>query len=66
MKFRIVKLNNFSGEAASIYFVTLDEVKETLFDHFIAEHLTLHKSELSSIIERIKSMVTKTGARDFF
>lgn len=66
MRFRIVKLDNFSGEAASVYSVVLDEDKKTLFDHFISENLTLHKSELLSIIERIKSMVTKTGAREYF
>jgi len=66
MKFRFVKLENLSGEAASIYSVIMDYNKETLFDHFISEHIISYKSELLFIISRIKSMGTITGAREHF
>jgi len=67
MKFKIVKLINYSGVRASVYSVIIDDDSETLFDRFTKEYVGLYKDELSDIAKRIRSMATETGARkDFF
>jgi len=44
MKCKIVKLDQFSGDAASIYSVYIDNEKKTLFDKFIEENINSFKS----------------------
>jgi len=67
MKFKIVKLNQFSGNKATVYSIVLNNDKETLFNKFIRENETLFKSETKNILERLITIGHKTGARsDFF
>jgi hypothetical protein len=62
--FRIVKMSGLSGGAASIYSVYLDDSDKTAFEKFLAENVANHEEELISIISRLKSMGTVTGARE--
>lgn len=63
LKFRIVKLDELSGEAITSYSILPDNDEVTLFDKFLIENNTL-KSELKDIIARLKVMGNKTGARE--
>jgi len=63
MKCKIVKLDQFSGDAASIYSVYIDNEKKTLFDKFIEENINSFKSELLDMIQRLKVIGKSTGAR---
>ena len=51
MKFRIVKLEELSGDLTSIYSVLLDDDKHTLFENFISENRYSFKSELIGNLE---------------
>ncbi|MBW8050528.1 MAG: hypothetical protein FVQ77_09355 [Cytophagales bacterium] len=66
MKYKLVKLSNFSGEEASIYSVYMEDLKKTLFDVFLEENKNSFKSELKDILQRIKVIGSKTGAREQF
>ena len=66
MRFRIVKLKDFSDDRASIYSVILNDDNETLFDYFMLEYHDSFKSELLDIISRIRTIGSKTGAREHF
>jgi hypothetical protein len=64
MKSRLVKLSNFSGNAASIYSVIVGDDNKTLFDNFISENKSLFISEIKDIVGRLKTIGEKEGARD--
>ena len=64
MKFRIVKLNQLSGNKASIYTVYYDDLQKTSLEIFIYQNKNLLLSELNDIISRLKVIGTKTGARE--
>ncbi|HAF27919.1 MAG TPA: hypothetical protein DCG75_02625 [Bacteroidales bacterium] len=67
MKCKIVKLDQFSGDEASVYSIYLDKAKSTLFEEFMKENIISFKSELIDIVKRLKVIGSKTGARgDFF
>lgn len=66
IRFKLVKDEKLSGDEASVYMVFLIEKQRTLFDQFIDENKNLFKSELKDIINRIKVMGHKTGARKQF
>lgn len=66
MKFKIVKLNQFSGDEAGVYSVVLNNDNETLLNKFVRENVILFKSETKNILERLISIGHKTGARSHF
>lgn len=66
MKFKIVKLNQFSGSKAGIYSVVLNNDNETLLNKFVRENEISFKSETKNIIERLISIGHITGARSQF
>lgn len=66
MKCKIVKLDQFSGDEASVYSVYMDEAKSTLFEEFMKENIISFKSELIDIVKRLKTIGSKTGAREGF
>lgn len=70
MKCKLVKLNKFSGQEASIYTVLLADENgsftESLFDIFIKENKTLFLSEIKNIFTRLKTIGNDTGARETF
>ena len=63
MKFKIVKLNQFSGNKAGVYSVVLNNDEETLFNKFVRENIISFKSETKDILKRIYSIGHSTGAR---
>lgn len=66
MKYKLVKLLNLSGNAASIYSIEVDDLGKTLFDVFLGENRISFKNELSDILQRIKTIGNITGAREQF
>jgi hypothetical protein len=66
MKYRIVELTNFTGNAATIYSIVLNDDNKTLFDKFIEEHLNSFKNEIIFILDRLEAMGNETGARYSF
>ena len=56
MKFKIVKLNQFSGSKTGIYSVVLNNENETLLNKFVRENEISFKSETKNIIERLISI----------
>ena len=66
MKYRLLKINNLSGKAASIYSIRFDKKQKTSIEVFISENKNLYLSELNDIIIRLKTIGKKTGAREQF
>lgn len=66
MKWRIEKITQLSGNKASVYSVVIDDEKETLFEKFLSENKTIFKSEISDIVQRLRTIGFKTGAREFY
>ncbi len=66
MKCKLKKLTHLSGNKASIYSVIIDDEDKTLFEEFLAENFTSYLSEIKDISIRLKTIGTKTGARDNF
>ena len=66
MDYKIVKLDELSGEHASIYSIFDIEKEKTLFDIFLSENKSLFLSELNDIYKRLKVIGSKTGAREQF
>ncbi|MGV8093507.1 MAG: hypothetical protein AB2L24_16730 [Mangrovibacterium sp.] len=66
MKFKIVQLEQFKGYEAGIYSIYLFDEQQTLFDCFVRENVNSFKSEILDIIGRIRTINTKTGAREKF
>ena len=64
MKCELVRLTRFSGEHASVYTVKVDDAPMTLFENFIAENRSTHKSELNDILSRLHTIGKHTGARE--
>ncbi|KPM46587.1 hypothetical protein [Jiulongibacter sediminis] len=66
MKWKLVMLEEYSGNHASVYSVILNEENGTLYENFIEENLTSFKSEIQDIHKRLVTIGTKTGAREGF
>jgi len=66
MKYRLVKIEALSGNRASIYTIVDDDSDISLFENFILEHKNSFKDEITDIFKRLKSIGTKTGAREHF
>ena len=66
MNVRLVKLDEFSGIAASVYSLLDLDKNQTLFDVFLQENLSFN-NEIKSILYKINTISSKKGAReDFF
>lgn len=63
MKFTIQKMPRLSGHKASIYTVFIEEDNETLFDRFLRENKTDFPNQIKDILQRLRSVAHKTGAR---
>lgn len=66
MKCRLVKLDNLSGEMASVYSLYLFDEKTTLLERFILENKKNHIEEVTEILNKLKVIGTNTGAREQF
>lgn len=66
MKFKIVKLHQFSGNKAGVYSVVLNNDEETLLNKFVRENKISFKSETKDILKRLYSIGHSTGARSQF
>jgi len=66
MKFALIKLNKLSGNGASIYAIKFEGEAETSLDKFIIENSASFKSETNDIVQRLRSIGHKTGARAQF
>ena len=66
MKSKLVKLDQFSGNKASVYGVWFDDSQKTSFDSFLFENKNVFLSELKDIISRLKGIGNATGAREQF
>lgn len=53
MKHKLVELEDFTGSAATIYSVVINDEDETLFDKFVKENISLFKSEILSAAKNI-------------
>ncbi len=65
MKIELVKSPSLSGKYATIYDVWIDD-NTSLFDRFLAEYFPTHESEILSIVDKIRIIAQKTGARANF
>ena len=52
LEFEIVKLNNFSGNQASVYTIRLLKENYTIFENFVLENKSEFKSEIIDTINR--------------
>lgn len=66
MRIQLVKLDQFSGEQASVYSIIYDHDDITLFEKFIIENENSFLSELKNISIRLRTIGNKTGARETF
>ncbi len=66
MKYRLVKIEELSGNKASFYTIKYDNKELSLFEEFIALHQNSLKDEIKSILKRLRTIGTKTGAREHY
>jgi hypothetical protein len=66
MRYKLVKFDQLSGDAASIYSVALNDEAETLLDKFIKENIFSFKNETKELIKRLKTIGNESGARPQF
>lgn len=66
MKYKIVELEDLTGNETSIYSVIIDNDNITLFEKFLMEYEILFKYEINSILDRLDVIANKTGAREIF
>lgn len=66
MEFELVKIKELSGEKTSIYTVLSKGEKRSIFEKFLEENSGTFKSEILDILQRLKTIANKTGARDGF
>ena len=66
MKYSLVKMQQLSGNEASIYSLYIEKEEQTLFDRFIRENKISFISELKDIVSRLNSIGKSLGAREQF
>lgn len=66
MKFQLVKLDQLCGNKLTVYSVIVNDDERTLFERFLGENRDEYQNELKSIIDQLRVMATKTGAREQF
>lgn len=64
MRYRLVKMNQLSGNQTSIYSVYIEDEQKTLLDRFIEENKNSFISELKDILSRLSTIANKEGARE--
>jgi hypothetical protein len=63
VKFTLIKLEKFSGRAASVYDVKMDGDNLTLFEQFVLENRSEYLSEIKDIVQRLHVIGHNYGAR---
>ncbi len=63
MRFTLIKLEKFSGRAASVYDVKMDGDNLTLFERFVLENRPEYLSEIKDIAQRLHVIGHQYGAR---
>lgn len=66
MRWQLVKLSSLSGKRATVYVVRENGNNESLFDAFLSEFSSTHKGELMELLDKLKTMGHKTGAKQHF
>ena len=66
MKYKLVELEEYTGDGATIYSVYIEEEGKTLFDKFVEENIISFKDEIFFIFDRLEVMGNDTGAREGF
>lgn len=66
MKFEIVKLEELSGERASIYSGIVNDETDHLFGQFVHENTTSYPNEVKDIVARVRAIGQKTGAMEYY
>ena len=66
MNYEIVKIQEHSGNKATLYSIVLEDGKQTLYEQFLNENKETHRQELISITNRLSVIGQKTGARANF
>lgn len=66
MNFEIVKIDELSGNEATIYSIIINGSRLTLFEQFIVENKNSFKNEINDIISRLHVLGSNTGARESF
>lgn len=66
MKFQLRKSQELSGSKTGVYVVHLNDDNESQFEKFLNENISSFKNELMDILERLKTITNKTGAREQF
>ncbi len=64
MKYKLVKMDQISGDKASIYAVYLEDEQINLFDRFLEENEILFESEIADITDRLYTIGHYTGAKE--
>lgn len=63
MKCRLVKLEQLSGNEATVYSVLVENEQKTLFQRFVEKHINSFRSEIKEISDRLWVMGNDEGAR---
>ncbi|RKR84068.1 hypothetical protein BDD43_4292 [Mucilaginibacter gracilis] len=66
MNFGLEKVDKLSGSEASVYAVTLAGQPSSVFEQFLAEYQVDYLPEVKDIINRLRVIGHKTGAREQF
>jgi hypothetical protein len=66
VKYRIIKLENFSGDKASVYSKYLEDEERTLFERFVRTYREDFEKEVKNIAARLNSIANEVGAREQF
>lgn len=66
MKYKLVKLQNLSGNKASIYSVVQNGETESFLEKFLKENKISFIDETKNILMRLRSIGHTTGARESF
>ncbi len=64
MNGKLIKTYQLIGLQSYVYSVYLDNEERTLFERFIEENIISFKSEINDIVQHLRTIGTKTGARE--
>ncbi len=66
MKFNLVNNIQLSGRKTKIYSIQIDDDSKSLFDYFLEENHEKYQTEVLEILQRIRSIAEKEGAREHY
>ena len=66
MKYKIVEIEELTGNEATIYSIILNDEDKTLFEKFVEENIISFKDEIKSILVRLETIGKETGAREIY